>query len=451
MDVQDEEAARQGAAGAILIHTTPSASYPWQVVETAWTGTQYSLPVAPGQAALPLKMWVTDDSARQIARRAGKDLDQLRTAAAHRGFAAVPLGVRVSATLHQTVARKVSPNVIGVLAGTEPTQGIIYTAHYDHFGIRDPKPGEAPDADRIYNGAVDNASGVSGILAIASAFARAPLRPRRSVYFLATTAEESGLLGAEYFVQHSPLPVDRIAADINVDSLNVLGPTRDLVLLGAERSTLGAIAKTILERRQRTPGVDMEPGAGYFFRSDHFPFAKSGVPAVSITEPNEYVGKDPAFAKKQHEETGTSGITSRAMNTILRGISPGPSRTCKRWPSWAGLSPPLRRCPCITVRNSRSTRLKKGAWHCAPMNNPMPHAFLSLVPLSAIQRAAERVRGVARTTPLLAVSSDDEWRHLWLKCENLQAGGAFKLRGAFNFVSARWRSACARRDHVLVG
>jgi Zn-dependent M28 family amino/carboxypeptidase len=297
-----EEAARQGAAGAILIHTTPSASYPWQVVQTAWTGTQYSLPVAPGQAALPLKMWVTEDIGRRIASRAAKDLDQLRTAAAHRGFTAVPLGVRVSATLHQTVARKESPNVIGVLAGTEPTQGVIYTAHYDHFGIRDAKPGEAPDADRINNGAVDNASGVSGILAIASAFARAPLKPRRSVYFLATTAEESGLLGAEYFVQHSPIPVGRIAADINVDSLNVLGPTRDLVLLGAERSTLGAIAKTILERRRRTLGVDTEPGAGYFFRSDHFPFAKSGVPALSITEPNEYVGKDPAFAKKQHEE-----------------------------------------------------------------------------------------------------------------------------------------------------
>src|SRR6185295_1866561 len=149
-----------------------------------------------------------------------------------------------------------------------------YSAHYDHFGVRDPKPGEPPDADRIYNGAVDNASGVAGILGIATAFARASAKPARSIHFVATTAEESGLLGSEYFVRHSPLPVNQIAADINVDSLNVLGMTRDLVLVGGERSTLGPMAKAIVTRQHRTLGIDMSPGAGYFFRSDHFPFAK---------------------------------------------------------------------------------------------------------------------------------------------------------------------------------
>ena len=297
-----EEAARQGAAGAVLIHTTESASYPWQVVQTAWTGTQYSLPAEPGQPTLPLKMWITDDVAKTLAARAGKDLAQLRTAAATRGFTAVQLGIHLSASLHQTVARKQSPNVVAVLPGTRPEQGVVYSAHYDHFGIRDPKPGEAADADRIYNGAVDNASGVAGILAIASAFTHAATKPSRSIYFVSTTAEESGLLGSEYFVRHPPLPVDRIAANINVDSLNVLGMTRDLVLLGAERSTLGPMAKTILGRQRRVLGIDTSPGAGYFFRSDHFPFAKAGIPAVSISEPNEFIGKDPAFAKKQHED-----------------------------------------------------------------------------------------------------------------------------------------------------
>jgi Zn-dependent M28 family amino/carboxypeptidase len=297
-----EEAARQGAAAAVLIHTTESASYPWQVVQTAWTGTQYSLPLEPGQPSLPLKMWVTEDVAKAFAARAGKDLAQLRTAAATRGFKAVPLGIQLSARLHQTVARKQSPNVIGVLEGTRPQQAVVYSAHYDHFGVRDPKPGEPADADRIYNGAVDNASGVAGILAIATAFARAAAKPARSIHFVATTAEESGLLGSEYFVRHSPLPVGQIAADINVDSLNVLGMTRDLVLLGAERSTLGPMAKAIVTRQHRTLGIDMSPGAGYFFRSDHFPFAKEGVPAVSISEPSEFAGKDPAFAKKQHQD-----------------------------------------------------------------------------------------------------------------------------------------------------
>jgi Zn-dependent M28 family amino/carboxypeptidase len=297
-----EEAARQGAAAAILIHTTESASYPWPVVQTAWTGTQYSLPVDPGQPTLPLKMWITEDVAKTLATRAGKDLAQLRSAAAARGFKAVPLGIRLSASLHQTVSRKQSPNVVGVLQGTRPAQGVVYTAHYDHFGVRDPKPGEPADADRIYNGAVDNASGVAGILSIAGAFTHAARKPARSIYFVSTTAEESGLLGSEYFVRHSPLPVDQIAANLNVDSLNVLGMTRDLVLLGADRSTLGPMAKPILDRQKRTLGVDASPGAGYFFRSDHFPFAKVGVPAVSISEPNEFVGKDPQFAKKQHED-----------------------------------------------------------------------------------------------------------------------------------------------------
>ena len=297
-----EEAARQGASGVILIHTTESASYPFNVVQTAWTGTHYSLPAEAGQPALKLKSWVTDDTAKRVVARSGRSLDDLRKAAAARGFAAVPLGLRVSTTIHQTLARKQSPNVIGVLAGSNPSQAVVYTAHYDHFGIRDPKPDDAPGADRIFNGAVDNASGVSGIMAVARAFVEGGGKPGRSIYFVATTAEESGLLGSEFLATHPIVPNNSIAANINIDSLNVLGQTQDLALLGQERSTLGPMIDAIAKAQGRQVTGDNEPGAGLFFRSDHFPLAKVGVPAVSLGEPEHFVGKDPTFAKQQRED-----------------------------------------------------------------------------------------------------------------------------------------------------
>ena len=297
-----EEAARQGAAGAILIHTDQSATYPWQVVQSSWSGTQYSLPAAEGMPVLALKAWVTDAAAKTIAQRAGKDLDALRAAAQVRGAKPVPLGIQASATLTQKVQTKNTANVIGVLKGTNPNEAVIYTAHYDHFGIREPRPGEAADADRIYNGAIDNASGCAGTLEVAQTFARAATKPARSIYIMFTTSEESGLLGSEYFATHPVLPANAWAADINIDGLNLNGQTRDVVLLGAERSTLGDVAKTLAAEHQREIGPDPEPGRGYFFRSDHFPLAKVGVPAVSISDPTEYIGKDAAYAKRLRDE-----------------------------------------------------------------------------------------------------------------------------------------------------
>jgi Zn-dependent M28 family amino/carboxypeptidase len=297
-----EEAARQGAAGAILIHTDESATYPWQVVQSSWSGTQYSIPAVPGAPALGLKAWVTDQAAREIARRAGRDLDALRKAALVRGAKPVPLGLVASATIAQTVQQKTSPNVIGVLRGTNPAQAVLYTAHYDHLGMRAPQPGDSPDADRIHNGAIDNASGLSGTLEVAQALSRARTRPARSIYVLFTTAEESGLLGAEYFAATPVLPADAWAANINIDSLNMAGPSRDIVLLGAERSTLGALASQLAAERGRVVGPDPEPGRGYFFRSDHFPLAKVGVPALSLSDPVEFTGDDPAAARKLKEE-----------------------------------------------------------------------------------------------------------------------------------------------------
>jgi Zn-dependent M28 family amino/carboxypeptidase len=297
-----EEAARQGAAGAILIHTEPSATYPWQVVQTSWSGTQYSLPAAPGRPALAMKAWMTEAAARELARRGGQDLDALRKTALTRGAKPVPLGIPVTGTISQKVQQKTSPNVIGVLRGTTPGQGVIYTSHYDHFGIREPRPNDPPDADRIFNGAQDNAAGVSATLEVAQAFARARMRPARSIYILFTTAEESGLLGAEHFAVHPVLPASDWAANINIDGVNLFGRTKDIVLLGSERSTLGEMASDLAQARGRVIGPDPEPGRGYFFRSDHFPLAKIGIPALSISDAVEYIGKDPGYAKKLRDE-----------------------------------------------------------------------------------------------------------------------------------------------------
>jgi len=297
-----EEAARQGAAGALLIHTDESATYPWQVVQTSWSGTQYSLPVEPGQPVLGMKAWVSNAAAMEIARRAGKDLEALRTAARARGAKPVPLGIRASATIAQTVVRRTTPNVIGVLGGKDSSRAVLYTAHYDHFGIRAARPDDPPGADRIFNGAIDNASGVAGVLTIAQAFARADAPPAHSVYVMFTTAEESGLLGAEFFARQPVLPAGRWLANINVDGLNLAGRTHDVVLLGAERSTLGPVAEALAKNHGRVIGPDPEPGRGHFYRSDHFPLAKAGVPALSLGDPREYLGRDPSFAKRIRDQ-----------------------------------------------------------------------------------------------------------------------------------------------------
>jgi Zn-dependent M28 family amino/carboxypeptidase len=296
-----EEAARQGAAGAILIHTDESATYPWQVVQSSWSGTQYSLPPAAGAPALGIKAWIRNDAAVDLVKRGGQNLDQLRAAAIKRGFKPVPLSLRAAATLMQRTSRKTSPNVIGVVRGTNANQAVVFTSHYDHFGMRDPQPGDKPDADRIYNGAYDNASGVAGTLLIAQAMAKAADKPARSMYFVFTTAEESGLLGAEHYAQHPVVAMDQVAANINVDGINYLGPSRDIVLLGADRSTLGPMAEALAKERGRTIGPDQHPERGYFFRSDHFPLAKAGVPALSISEPNEFLGPNAADLKKRQE------------------------------------------------------------------------------------------------------------------------------------------------------
>ena len=297
-----EEAARQGAAGALLIHTDESATYPWQVVQSSWSGTQYSLPPQPGEKALGIKGWMSDAAAKDLARRGGKDLDALRRAASVRGFKAVPLAIKAAATLQQRASRKTAPNVVGKLAGANDQEAVVFSAHWDHFGVKDRAPGDPKDADNIYNGAYDNASGCAGLLEIAKAMAQASQKPGRSMYVVFTTAEESGLLGAEYFAAHPPIPMAKIAANLNVDGINYLGPTSDMIQLGSDRSTLGPMVAAILTARGRTLGADGHPERGYFFRSDHFPFAKAGVPALSISEPKAFTGPNAAALLKTQED-----------------------------------------------------------------------------------------------------------------------------------------------------
>jgi Zn-dependent M28 family amino/carboxypeptidase len=297
-----EEAARQGAAGVILVHTDASATYPFHVVLSTTVGTQVFLPAGDAETALRLKAWMTDEASTALAAAGGHDLSALKTAALTRGATAVPLDVTVSLALQQRTARKTAPNVVARLPGRNDAQAVVFSSHYDHIGMR-----EMPDGgDGIFNGARDNASGIAAMLEVARAYAGAAEPPGRTVYFLATTAEERGLLGAEYFVQHPPLPVAQMAANLNMDSMNVYGPASSLVLLGADRSSLGALVKDVARQWTRTPSADAHPERGYFFRSDHFPFARAGVPALSLSHADAFTWPRAATARRLADAYNTT-------------------------------------------------------------------------------------------------------------------------------------------------
>ena len=295
-----EEAARRGAAGVILIHTDNSAGYGWSVVRNSWGGARFGLAPEANTPSLKLKSWVTEETARKIAQLGGKDLNQLRQSAASRAFRPAPLGVSLDMTLRAQSQRMTSPNVVAIYRGNDPTlknEYVVYSAHWDHLGVRPDQPG-----DNIYNGAVDNATGVAGILAIANAFNALALKPRRSILFIATTAEEQGLLGAEYYATHPIVPLQQTVANINLDSMNALGVTTDITPLGAERSTLGKVIDEVAKENNVTVSPDPRPEQGSFYRSDHFPFAKAGVPAVSFKSGVKFVGHSDKWGEEQFQD-----------------------------------------------------------------------------------------------------------------------------------------------------
>jgi Zn-dependent M28 family amino/carboxypeptidase len=296
-----EMAARQGAAGVIIIHTTPSAGYKWQVVQTSWTGEQFALPAAGGPE-LQVKAWATEEASRSIARLGGQDLDALRAAAERRDFRPVPLGVRVSMRIRSTLRRAPSANVIGRLPGSDTRlakEAVLYTAHHDHLGI---KAGAKQGEDAIYNGALDNASGVAAMLAIAEAFAALPERPLRSILFASVGAEEQGLLGSEHLARHPPLPTGRIAANINIDGINIWGRTRDVAVVGLGKSTLDDWLKILAETQGRRIVSEAFPDKGSYYRSDHFSLAKVGVPATYIDAGTDAVGKPAGWGREVQEK-----------------------------------------------------------------------------------------------------------------------------------------------------
>jgi len=272
-----EEAARKGAAAALIIHDDAGASYGWDVVKNSWSGAQYDLPSKDDpDARIPAQGWITADVAKQLFADAGLDLAQAYKDAGRRGFKPVPLKAKVSFDLKSTISEKKSRNVVGVLPGSErPDEAVLYMAHWDHLGKHE---GEA--GDNIYNGAIDNATGVAGILEIAEAFAHQDPKPLRSLVFLAVTLEESGLLGSKYYVAHPTFPLDKIAGVINIDAMSVAGKARDITVTGFGSSELEDILKPIAAAQGRTLHGESSVQSGYYFRSDHFNFAKAGVPAL---------------------------------------------------------------------------------------------------------------------------------------------------------------------------
>ncbi len=297
-----EEAARRGARGALLIHTTESATYPWQVVQSSNTGVRSELVRdASSPPVVALKSWITDDAAVRIAKLAGKSLAMLSEQAERRDFRPVPLDVTLSLDLKSEVSRLESPNVVGWLPGRDErlrAECVVVTAHYDHFGVKDDP---ATGRRLVYHGALDNASGTAALLAMAEALGKSPWRPRRSVLFLSVTAEEQGLLGAQYYCERPLIPLENTVANLNLDEVNVFGRTRDFVPLGAERSTLGKTIAALAKLEGLVMKPDPFPQNGSFFRSDHFCFAKVGVPCLSLNFGVEIEGKPEGWGKERFE------------------------------------------------------------------------------------------------------------------------------------------------------
>jgi Zn-dependent M28 family amino/carboxypeptidase len=295
-----ESAARQGAAGAIIIHTNPSAGYPWQVVRSSWEGEQFELP-AEGEPRVQLKGWATEEATRRLLKSSGFDLDKLTAAAKSRSFKPVPLGIRTSIAFTNKLSRVQTANVAGLLPGSDPKladQVVVFSAHHDHFGIGEPDA----TGDRIYHGAEDNASGCAQILAMARAFTSLPERPRRSVLFLFVAGEERGFLGSMWYALHPTFPAGRIAADINFDGGNIFGRTRDITLISGGKASLDQVAETVAKFQGRVVKPDQFPDRGYYYRSDQFAFAKIGVPALFFDKGMDFIGRPPEWGRQKAEE-----------------------------------------------------------------------------------------------------------------------------------------------------
>src|SRR5216683_256591 len=293
-----EEAARRGAVGAILIHKSEMASYPWEVVRNSNSGEKSFLKSDAPQ--LKAASWIQLDVARQLAQKSGMDLDKLMADAQSRNFRPMALPVKLKAHMVSKIRQISSNNVVAMLPGSDPklkNEAVIYTAHYDHLGIRPDMPG-----DNIYNGARDNATGCGILLELARVFAQAQNRPRRAVIFASVTAEEQGLQGSEYLGKHPPVPASKISLDLNFDDVPPLGEPQEVEVSGSERTAFYPTVEAMAQEFRLAIRPDSHPEAGHFYRSDHFSLARVGVPAFSINEGMKYKGHNTDWGMQQAEE-----------------------------------------------------------------------------------------------------------------------------------------------------
>lgn len=296
-----EEAARQGAAAVLIIHDTAPAAYGWNVVNSSWTGTQFLAQSKDGgKSQTQANGWIQKSVAKEIFAAAGQNLDKQMAAAKQKGFKAVPLNLTASMNFDNDIARKASKNVIGVMKGTKrPDEYVLYTAHWDHLG----RCTAAADGDDICNGAVDNATGTAALVALAEGFAKADA-PERSVVFLAVTAEESGLLGSKFYAENPIFPLSQTVGGVNMDAFSMSGPAKNLTVIGKGKSQLDLYLEAAAKSEGRTPESEPTPEKGFYYRSDHFSFAKLGVPMVYFEGGDDLVtgGKAAAMAAAEDYE-----------------------------------------------------------------------------------------------------------------------------------------------------
>jgi Zn-dependent M28 family amino/carboxypeptidase len=338
-----EEAARQGAAAALIIHDTAGAGYGWDVVKNSWSGAQFDLPAADDpDPRIPLQGWLTGETAQSLFDAAGLKLDELRAAAGKPGFKAVPMQGKFSADLKSAIVNAQSRNVIALLPGTErPDEAVIYMGHWDHLGKHE------GEGDQIFNGAIDNATGVAGILEIAEQFVTQNPPPARSVVFMAVTLEESGLLGSKYYVAHPAVPLANTVGVINLDAMAVVGPTRDIVVNGYGASELEDILKPIAEKQGRVLHAEAGVEKGFYYRSDHFNFAKAGVPALYAKSGLDHVtggeaqgqAVSDAYSNERYHKPGDEYDPSWDLSGVMQDLQAlyGVGRELaagSAWPNW---------------------------------------------------------------------------------------------------------------------
>ncbi|MCH8203114.1 MAG: M28 family peptidase [Proteobacteria bacterium] len=339
-----EEAARQGAAAALIIHETAPAAYPWEVVRNGWSGEQFGLVrTGPESDLMPIEGWLHRDAAVHLLAAAGFELDTLKEEANTNQFKARGLGLKATVAVENSIRESVSRNVIATLPGSEVAdEHFIYMAHWDHLGI-DP----SLEGDQIYNGAVDNASGIAALLELAEAFASRPERPRRSVTFLAVAAEEQGLLGSAYYGENPIIPLAKTVAGLNIDGLNYFGPTKEIMVVGRGMSELEKVLENAAEVQGRLVLPEDEPEKGYYYRSDHFELAKHGVPMLYLEPGSDVIGKGSEWGMAQKEkytaeryhkpadEFNDTWILSGAVLDVQMYFLVGEAvATGTEWPNW---------------------------------------------------------------------------------------------------------------------